>query len=106
MNRTLMFAVVAAFFGIIIFGSLNALSNTVRRGHAAASAVVGEGCKIGGCSSQFCLEAGQNVVSTCEYRQAYGCYKSARCERQPTTGLCGWSPTADLVSCLARNRSP
>lgn len=63
-----------------------------------STAVAADGCFIGGCSSEICSgEAG--VVSTCEYRSEYGCYKSARCERQ-TNGSCGWTKTASLNQCL------
>lgn len=61
------------------------------------SAVPGE-CFIGGCSSQICSEE-EGVVSTCEYREEYACYKNAKCERQ-TSGECGWTPTKKLTMCL------
>ncbi len=38
-------------------------------------------------------------MSTCEYREEYGCYKSATCERQDS-GKCGWTETEELNSCL------
>lgn len=55
-------------------------------------------CKPTGCSGQICSD--QDVVSTCEFRAEYACYRSARCERQ-ANGQCGWTPTASLTSCLA-----
>lgn len=54
-------------------------------------------CVITGCSGQVCAE--EEVMSTCEFRAEYACYKSARCERQPT-GKCGWTETAALRACL------
>ena len=55
-------------------------------------------CYIGGCSSQLCSDT-PDMVSTCEWREAYACYQGARCERQ-ATGACGWTPTPQLTACL------
>lgn len=58
-------------------------------------------CVIGGCSSQLCYDASLgDIMSTCEYREEYACYKSATCERQ-STGQCGWTETAELTQCLS-----
>ena len=54
-------------------------------------------CKITGCSSQLCSDG--DVVTTCEYKDEYACYKTAKCERQPD-GKCGWTPNEELVACL------
>lgn len=65
------------------------------------SGAVGNGCVVSGCSSQFCGEAGEERMSTCEYRAEYGCYKAySSCERQ-SNGTCGWTPTPALQQCLA-----
>jgi hypothetical protein len=56
------------------------------------------GCYIGGCSSQICSDE-PNAMSTCEYREEYACYRTAKCERQ-SSGQCGWTQTADLQMCL------
>lgn len=63
--------------------------------------VVGTGCVVGGCSSQLCGEASEDgdMVSTCEWREEYGCYRSATCERQ-ASGKCGWTVTPELTACL------
>lgn len=60
------------------------------------------GCAVGGCSGQVCGEAADadGMVTTCEYRAEYACYKTALCERQ-TDGHCGWTETAVLKSCLS-----
>lgn len=59
------------------------------------------GCKVGGCSSQLCVDAGaDDPVSTCEWREEYACFRDATCERQ-SNGRCGWTPTAELEQCLA-----
>jgi hypothetical protein len=56
-------------------------------------------CYRGGCSGQLCSDQpGQG--STCEWREAYACYQQATCERQ-ATGLCGFTVTPALTSCLA-----
>jgi len=65
---------------------------------AEDTAIATGGCFIGGCSSQICSDQ-PDVASTCEYRAEYGCYQSARCERQ-TNGSCGWTQTSALTQCL------
>lgn len=57
-------------------------------------------CFVGGCSSQVCSDRA-NVVTTCDYRPQYACYRTAKCERQ-TNGQCGWTMTTALQQCLAR----
>ena len=58
-------------------------------------------CYVGGCSGQICSDQ-KDVVSTCEARQEYACYKTAKCERQ-TNGECGWTQTSGLKSCLSQS---
>ncbi len=59
-------------------------------------------CRAGGCSNQLCGDASKEpLVSTCEWRDEYACYRSAKCERQATTGQCGWTPSPELQACLA-----
>lgn len=60
---------------------------------------VSKQCYVGGCSSEVCSDA-PGAVSTCIYREAFACYKTATCERQPS-GKCGWTPTKELNTCLA-----
>jgi hypothetical protein len=63
--------------------------------------VTHNGCQIGGCSAQLCGEAGQDLISNCEYRPEYACYqKYSTCERQQD-GKCGWTPNSALAQCLA-----
>jgi len=55
-------------------------------------------CFVGGCSRQIC--SGRNdIISTCEYREEYICYKTAICEKQ-SNGQCGWTKTNELLKCL------
>lgn len=59
-------------------------------------------CVVTGCSGQVCGD--EQMMTTCEYRAEYACYKTARCERQPT-GKCGWTETKELLSCLNQTRN-
>lgn len=72
---------------------------------AAGQGDVNEGtglaaCRATGCSGQICAEV--DMVSTCEFRPEYSCYKRgfASCERQ-MDGRCGWTANAELQACLA-----
>ncbi len=56
-------------------------------------------CFTSGCSGQICSD--QDVMSTCEWKPEYACYKQfGTCELQ-AGGKCGWTQTQDLQSCLA-----
>lgn len=57
-----------------------------------------EPCFVGGCSGQVCSDQA-GVITTCEWRPEYACYRTATCERQPD-GKCGWTPTPELEACL------
>ncbi len=59
-------------------------------------------CFVGGCSSHICSDD-PNVASSCEYREEYGCYRTATCERQ-SNGACGWTETAVLRACIMNAR--
>ena len=54
-------------------------------------------CKKIGCSGQICSE--QDIITTCEWRAEYACYRHAICERNPS-GECGWRETPELKACL------
>lgn len=56
-------------------------------------------CKVTGCSGQICSE--ENLITTCEYRAEYACYKDAKCDRQ-ADGKCGWKQSSDLLACLKK----
>jgi hypothetical protein len=58
-------------------------------------------CKKTGCSGQVCSD--QDVVTTCEFRPEYECFKRAACERQ-RNGNCGFTQTPELLACLKRAR--
>lgn len=65
---------------------------------AKAAAVSANGCRKTGCSSQLCFD--EDVVTTCEFRPEYACYRTATCARQ-ADGKCGWTANAELSACLA-----
>lgn len=58
-------------------------------------------CMITGCSGQICFE--EEIITTCEYKQEYACYKNAQCERQKN-GECDWTLTEELQICLMNNK--
>ncbi|HWB81134.1 MAG TPA: hypothetical protein VG755_39495 [Nannocystaceae bacterium] len=55
-------------------------------------------CKPTGCSATVCSD--EEVMTTCEYKPEYECYKTATCTRQ-ADGQCGWTKSAELDACLA-----
>ncbi|CAN5847546.1 hypothetical protein BH11MYX2_BH11MYX2_41110 [soil metagenome] len=55
-------------------------------------------CMKTGCSETVC--AAEQMMSTCEYKPEYACYKTATCEWQASGG-CGWRESAELTGCLA-----
>lgn len=79
--------------------SLNASQFYLRAKSSSSSNM--KPCVKTGCSGQICAE--ETMMSTCEYRAEYECYKKATCERQ-ANGNCGFTKTPELTSCLARNR--
>lgn len=70
---------------------------------SSPSSPTAKGCKITGCSGQIC--ASEDVATTCEWREEYACYRTARCERQ-ADGKCGWTMTTELTACLSRAQKP
>ncbi|MCA9390013.1 hypothetical protein KC571_01305, partial [candidate division WWE3 bacterium] len=55
-------------------------------------------CMVTGCSGQICSD--QEVMTTCEYRETYGCYDQASCEYNEITDQCEWTMTPELSQCL------
>ena len=53
-------------------------------------------CIVTGCSGQICSD--REVVTTCEFREEYACFKEAICERQ-VSGECGWTETEEYNQC-------
>lgn len=81
---------VIAFFAVSAFGEKPLQSGAATQ------------CVTAGCSGQLCVDASLgDVMSTCEWTAAYGCYgKHGTCEAQ-ADGKCGWTPTQTLEQCLA-----
>jgi hypothetical protein len=61
-------------------------------------------CVKSGCSGTLCVEEGNEMVTTCEWKPEYDCYRSATCERQ-ADGRCGFSDRDALDQCIASKRS-
>ncbi len=55
-------------------------------------------CFPTGCSSQLCSDT--DVITTCEWRPEYACYRNASCSTQ-SNGDCGWVMDDELRQCLA-----
>ncbi len=63
-------------------------------------------CEVGGCSSQLCVEPGNDGASTCEWREEYACYQQhGICERG-ANNQCGWRATQDLQACVEAANNP
>ena len=96
--------------GILVAGSLADVtgpagrSKTLNATHVylrANSTVALKPCVKTGCSKEICAE--EEMMSTCEYKAEYECYKKATCERQ-ADGNCGFTKKPQLTSCVARAR--
>jgi len=55
------------------------------------------GCRVTGCNGELCSD--KDIISICEWRPEYACYKFARCEVQ-TDGKCGWTMGSEFNACL------
>ena len=63
-------------------------------------------CVVGGCSGQLCLEPGNEIVTTCEWREEYACYQQhGTCERG-VDNQCGWRATQELQDCIDAANNP
>ena len=60
-------------------------------------------CRVVGCSGEICSD--QDIITTCEFRPEFACFRAARCERQ-VGNQCGWTMTPELQACLTQHRSP
>lgn len=62
-------------------------------------------CGIGGCSGQVCTAASEaaGLITTCEYREEYGCYKLTSCGC--VNGRCAWRESAEFKGCVDAARS-
>jgi eight-cysteine-cluster-containing protein len=60
-------------------------------------------CVKGGCSGTLCVKEGDEVVSTCEWKDEYACFQEATCKEQ-FFGRCGWVQDSKLKQCLKEKR--
>lgn len=55
-------------------------------------------CEVGGCSGQVCAKGGKRIITTCEYRPEYACYKFTDCAC--VDNKCKWVEKQEFVRCL------
>jgi len=65
----------------------------------------GASCLRAGCSGQLCLdeETAKQISTSCQWKEEYECYQSARCELQ-SDNSCGWTQSDELQECLNSKR--
>ena len=65
----------------------------------------GSDCGVGGCSGQVCATAEEAVgmITTCEYREEYGCLKLTSCGC--VNGKCVWQQNTEYTACLDEAKS-
>lgn len=63
------------------------------------------GCAVGGCSGQVCTTSAraQNLITTCEYRAEYDCYKLTSCGC--VEGKCSWKENSEFRNCFDNAKS-
>ena len=62
---------------------------------------IAEGCQVTGCSSHVCANAGEDIITTCEWQDQYACYRQEGVQcMQDTDGQCGWVVDEELQMCL------
>ncbi|MBI5398151.1 eight-cysteine-cluster domain-containing protein [Candidatus Woesearchaeota archaeon] len=61
-------------------------------------------CMTGGCSGTICQsKKAEPVVTTCEYRPEYSCYKQISCGC--SAGQCAWKETQQFRACIAQAKT-
>jgi len=93
---------------VFVFGSIYNVSESLSKKSLAPTPALGNnaaGCQITGCNGEICSETSkkEEEVTDCMWKEEYGCYKKARCERQPN-GDCDWTMDEILTRCLTENR--
>lgn len=65
--------------------------------------VAKDGCVVGGCSGELCVDGKDGpVASPCLWTASFACYgKTSVCERG-ADGRCGWRQTTELKACLEK----
>lgn len=80
---------------------IDSQSKTKKQGNISKGTEEG-GCVISGCSNEICADKG--MISSCEYKPEYQCYRSATCSRN-NNGNCGWEMDKELKSCLNNKKN-
>ena len=61
-----------------------------------------EPCFITGCADHLCLDSKIDTpAATCPDIPTNSCLEKSRCERQPSSGRCGWTQTPEYLNCLS-----
>ncbi len=56
-------------------------------------------CFKAGCSSQLCVpESEKGVITTCEYKEEYGCLQKTSCGC--ADGKCAWEQNRQYLDCM------
>ena len=87
---------------LVFFAAVTVLSaNFVLSGR-----VEGADCQIGGCSSSLCIPKGEELITTCEWTEYYGCFADADAVCTKTT-KCEWQLNGTkLQKCLIDKKAP
>lgn len=98
---------------------LDCINGRWQRSPSGAREPAAAACRPSGCSGEICADdAGarnstaeegaratdEDVISACEFKPEYACYRKTRCERQPS-GECGWTMTQETRACLERSQT-
>ena len=62
--------------------------------------VLDSDCRAAGCSSQWCMPAGEEAPSDCMWKPKYACYEKTSCGC--SSGTCDWAENAEFRSCMNR----
>jgi eight-cysteine-cluster-containing protein len=57
-------------------------------------------CFVGGCSGQVCSND-PGVITTCEWKPQYACFKLTQCGAFGPGGTCAWESNPEFEECLA-----
>jgi eight-cysteine-cluster-containing protein len=108
------FTILAGFLAMILLFFAVACTNSSKDGiiptvpeNTTAECFVDADCKSAGCSGQVCTtnEKATDLITTCEYKEEYGCYKLTSCSCN--MGKCGWKENDELKSCIEKaNKNP
>ena len=88
--------------GILIFiiGCANVPQDTSDDISKDVGCVSNSDCGVGGCSGQICGEKEdvQGIITTCEFREIYGCYRLTSCGC--LNNKCQWIENEEFNECV------